>query len=97
MMTLRHDGIAAATAALVIAAPLAAEEKQVTSTTEKKVDDEVQLPPMSADKTVKQSATIGGRTITYDATVGTIPSPRREGQGDRPVSSTPPMSFPAVR
>ncbi|GAA0298808.1 S10 family peptidase [Sphingomonas oligophenolica] len=64
--------IAAATAALLVTAPLAAEEKQVTSTTEKKVDDAIQLPPLSADKTVKQSATIGGRTINYDATVGTI-------------------------
>ena len=63
---------AAAIALVTIAAPLAAQEKQVTSTTEKKVDDSMQLPPLPADKTVRQSATIGGRTIAYDATVGTI-------------------------
>ena len=59
-------------AALVLSAPAAAQEKQVTSTTEK-VDDTMRLPPLPADKTVRQSAVIGGRTIAYDATVGTIP------------------------
>lgn len=34
---------------------------------------EDKLPPLPADKTVKQSARIGGATVNYDATVGTIP------------------------
>lgn len=42
---------------------------------DKKADAEmkIELPPLPADKTVKQSATIGGKSIAYDATVGTIP------------------------
>ena len=59
-------------AALLLAAPAVAQEKEVTSTVEK-VDDAMKLPPLPADKTVRQSAVIGGRTIAYDATVGTIP------------------------
>ena len=35
--------------------------------------DEIKLPPFPADKTVKQTTTIGGKTISYDATVGSIP------------------------
>ena len=75
-MTLRHVTAAAPAAlflsVLAFAMPVSAQEKQqVTSTTEK-VDDTIQLPPLPADKTVKQSASIGGRTINYDATVGTI-------------------------
>lgn len=34
---------------------------------------EIKLPPLSADKTVRQSARIAGAAISYDATVGTIP------------------------
>ena len=70
--------IAAAALALSIAAPGAAQEKQVTQTTEK-VEEGMDLPPLPADKTVKQSAVIGGRTISYNATVGTIPV--RDGKG----------------
>ena len=38
-----------------------------------KKDDEMNLPAFPADKTVKQTVQIGGKTITYDATVGTLP------------------------
>jgi carboxypeptidase C (cathepsin A) len=31
------------------------------------------LPPLPADKSVKQSMSLGGRTLSYTATVGTIP------------------------
>jgi len=34
---------------------------------------EINLPPLPPDRTVRQSAVIGGRTISYDVTVGTIP------------------------
>lgn len=36
-------------------------------------DDEVKLPPFPADKTVRQSIQLGGRTLNYDATVGSLP------------------------
>lgn len=36
------------------------------------VGDDIKLPPLSDDKTVRQSAVIAGATISYDATVGTI-------------------------
>jgi carboxypeptidase C (cathepsin A) len=35
--------------------------------------DDLKLPPFPADKTIKQSAQIGGKTISYDATVGSLP------------------------
>ena len=35
--------------------------------------NEIALPPLPADKTVRQSATVAGRPIAYDVTVGTIP------------------------
>lgn len=35
--------------------------------------NEINLPPLPEDRTVRQSAVIGGRTISYDVTVGTIP------------------------
>jgi carboxypeptidase C (cathepsin A) len=38
---------------------------------DKKSDSD--LPPLPADKTVHQSIRVGGKTISYDATVGTIP------------------------
>jgi carboxypeptidase C (cathepsin A) len=65
--------IAAFSLAAFLASPILAQEKQVTSTTQQKVDDtSVQFPPLPADKTVRQSARIGGRVIAYDATVGTL-------------------------
>jgi len=36
-------------------------------------DDEFKLPAFPQDKTVKQSVQVGGRTVNYDATVGSIP------------------------
>ncbi len=36
-------------------------------------DDDIKLPPFPADKTVHQSASLGGRTVKYDATVGSLP------------------------
>jgi carboxypeptidase C (cathepsin A) len=65
--------IAALSLASFLAAPIAAQEKQVTTTTQQqKVEDAIQFPPLPADKTVRQSARIGGRAIAYDATVGTL-------------------------
>src|SRR4051812_50227538 len=39
----------------------------------------IALPPLPADRTVRQSAVVGGRTLDYDATVGTLPV--RDAQG----------------
>lgn len=36
-------------------------------------DDDIKLPPFPADKTVKQSLQLGGRTLNYEATVGSLP------------------------
>ena len=33
----------------------------------------MKLPPLPADRTVKQTARISGRAIAYQATIGTIP------------------------
>ena len=35
--------------------------------------DDLKLPPFPPDKTIKQSVQIGGKTISYDATVGALP------------------------
>nr|WP_240320949.1 peptidase S10 [Sphingomonas crusticola] len=39
---------------------------------DEKTADKVELAPLPADKTVRQSATIGGKLLAYDVTVGTI-------------------------
>lgn len=36
-------------------------------------DDEINLPPFPADKTVRQSMMLDGRELKYDATVGSLP------------------------
>jgi carboxypeptidase C (cathepsin A) len=36
-------------------------------------DDDIKLPPFPADKTIHQSMQLGGRTLKYDATVGSLP------------------------
>jgi carboxypeptidase C (cathepsin A) len=36
-------------------------------------DDDINLPPFPADKTVRQSVTLDGRELKYDATVGSLP------------------------
>jgi carboxypeptidase C (cathepsin A) len=54
-------------------AAIAAEAKDAKPAAEaadKKSDGD--LPPLPADKTIKQSVRVGGRTVSYEATVGTI-------------------------
>src|SRR5262249_41200865 len=36
-------------------------------------EDDIKLPPFPADKTVRQSIQLGGRTLNYEATVGSLP------------------------
>ena len=38
-----------------------------------KADEDLKLPPFPEDKTVKQSIQLGGRTLNYNATVGSLP------------------------
>ena len=72
-MTTRWIAALAITLSFVCMAPthsaLAAEGKNAGD--EKKA--EFNLPPFPADKTIKQSTTIDGRKLSYDATVGSLP------------------------
>ncbi len=45
---------------------------------EKKSD--IDLPPLPADKTIKQSVKVGGRSVSYEATVGVIPVRNAKGK-----------------
>ena len=58
--------------ALIAAPAFAQTQSAQTTTVEKKVEGEAKLPPMSPDRTVTQSARIGGRVVSYKATVGHI-------------------------
>ncbi|MCC2977789.1 peptidase S10 [Sphingomonas sp. PL-96] len=51
-----------------------AQSAETTTTVEKKqAEDEGKPPALPADRTINQSARIGGRSLAYKATVGTIP------------------------
>jgi carboxypeptidase C (cathepsin A) len=68
----------AASVALALMAPSAgalAQDKpdHAAKDADAKAPDKPDLPPLPADKSVRQSAVIGGRTINYTATVGTLP------------------------
>lgn len=66
--------VAAASLAFLfsIAAPVYADDAKPAAKDGDKGDD-LKLPPFPADKTIKQSVQIGGKTISYDATVGSLP------------------------
>ncbi|MFT3790454.1 MAG: peptidase S10 [Rudaea sp.] len=65
---------AAAMAATLIAAPTWADDNPKGGQKEAAgKPDETKLPPFPADKTVRQTTTIAGKTIAYDATVGSLP------------------------
>jgi carboxypeptidase C (cathepsin A) len=74
---LRHRTlIAASLAALLIAHQAPAQDKKGTAAEEKadaKSEDKADLPPLPDDKTITQSAVIGGKAIRYQATVGKLP------------------------
>ncbi|TCO37319.1 S10 family peptidase [Dokdonella fugitiva] len=63
------------TACLLFASPLAlaADDGGKDAAKEAKGDDYAQLPPFPADRTVRQQTTIDGRSLAYDATVGSLP------------------------
>ena len=58
---------------LLATIPAHAQDAKTTTTVEKKEEGGLSLPPLPADKTIRQSARIGGRTIGYNATVGHVP------------------------
>jgi len=75
------------TAALALACalatpPLLAAEKPTATaaSADKKDADETKLPPLPADKTIRQSVRVGGKIVSYDATVGTIPVRDEKGK-----------------
>ncbi|WP_084581678.1 S10 family peptidase [Sphingomonas azotifigens] len=74
---MRHTSLIAASLAALLLAPQApAQDKKGAAAAEKaeaKADDKADLPPLPDDKTVAQSAVIGGRPIRYQATVGKLP------------------------
>ncbi len=76
-MTIRPFAAAlllAGVAAFSTAPAAHAQDSKTTTTVEKKEEEsDLKLPPLPADKTIRQSAVIGGRTLAYDATVGKIP------------------------
>jgi carboxypeptidase C (cathepsin A) len=43
-------------------------------------DDDIKLPPFPADKTVHQSMQLAGRTLNYEATVGSLPVVDEKGK-----------------
>ena len=64
--------LAAGLAVLPWMAATAADAKpSAEASADKKSDSE--LPPLPADKTIHQSVRTGGRTLSYDATIGVIP------------------------
>ena len=62
-----------AAALLLTASAAHAQADKTTTTVEKKTEDTLSLPPLPADKSVTQTARIGGRAVTYKATVATFP------------------------
>ena len=63
-------------AALLLAAPaplFAADKDAAKPDGDKPAASETSLPPLPADRTVRQSAVIAGKSIAYDVTVGSIP------------------------
>lgn len=81
---MRFKSLAVATTALLVAAaPVLVHaqdsaDKPAAKDADKK--DKPDWPPLPAEKSVRQSAAIGGRTINYTATVGTIPVYNDDGK-----------------
>jgi carboxypeptidase C (cathepsin A) len=80
---LRRKLLAPFAAALIVAGlstvAASAQEQGAAPKAETPARPAINLPPLPADRSVRQSAVIGGRTLDYDATVGTLPV--RDAQG----------------
>lgn len=72
MSILRLAALACACVAIAFAVPVATFAAEGKPGAEGK-EAEFKLPPFPADKTIKQSTTIAGRKIDYNATVGSLP------------------------
>ena len=73
-------GVAALFAvALIGGAPALAEEKGGDKPAADAKTD-INLPPLPADKSVKQTLTLGGKTLSYTATVGSLPVRDEKGK-----------------
>jgi carboxypeptidase C (cathepsin A) len=59
--------------ALAPSLSLAKEPDAAPAKEEPAKDDDLKLPPFPADRSVHQSMQLGGRTLNYDATVGSLP------------------------
>ena len=68
----RHLPALLAALLLTTTPALAEGDAKPPASAEKKGDDAITLPPLPADRSVAQSLRIGGRTIGYRATVGTL-------------------------
>ena len=68
----RHLPALLAALLLTTTPALAEGDAKPPASAEKKGDDATTLPPLPADRSVAQSLRIGGRTIGYRATVGTL-------------------------
>ena len=58
---------------VMLSLPASAADKPAAAKAEKPAEEKVDLPPLPADRTARQTVAIGGHSIAYDATVGTIP------------------------
>src|SRR5438445_1506851 len=85
MLQLNRAALLAASliAALAITPVFAADKEGAKESKDAKAEgksDELKLPPFPADKAVHQTTVVGGRTIAYDATVGSLPVPDEKGK-----------------
>jgi carboxypeptidase C (cathepsin A) len=63
--------LAAAPRPAAAAAEAAASSREAAKATAR--EDEAKLPPFPADRTVRQAIQLGGRSLAYDVTVGSLP------------------------
>ena len=62
-------------ACLIVTVPIltSADEAPKDAKDAGKAEDSSKLPPFPADKTIHETTTVGGKKISYDATVGSLP------------------------
>ena len=60
--------------------PPATAAKEEGKSAEKPKDGDIQIAPFPADKTIHESATLAGRVVKYDATVGSLPVMDEKGK-----------------
>jgi carboxypeptidase C (cathepsin A) len=76
-------GAALAMAALILSAsalPAGAQDAKPAAPAKDAKSDRPDLPPFPADASIKQTMVLGGRTLTYTATVGSLPVRDEDGK-----------------